>query len=137
MELKYAFCARFAETTPDGTISMIGGGFNVLSGPTLPVLVPMLSVVARFEFTAEECGRAHEVSTSFIGPNGEPLREPMVLAITPTARESNQDIPSAATCVLSLVGASFDHAGDYAFRFSIGGRFLRSVSVRIHAATQP
>lgn len=134
MQLEYAFLAKFADTNPAGGFTAVDGGIAVISGPKLPIAVPLLHLVAHFRFMREECGQRYNVLVQLVSPTGEPMAlGDAVLPLTPALRA---DIPdqetTTATGVLGMLGAQFDTPGDYVFRLLLGGEALGSTAVRVH-----
>lgn len=93
MEIEYAFLARAAEASPDGTLSMLGAGFEVVRSPRFPLSIPV-SFVVRLNGIED---RTHTVTLEFdaFGEDGqsildapfvvplEPFRQPLVCPVIP------------------------------------------------------
>lgn len=137
MQLEYAFIAKLADAIEGAGFSAIGGGVTTLSGPELPIATPILHLVARFRFTAEECGKQHNVRFDLVDPAGAAV--PAMSAVVPIQPQMRHEIPeklTAAVAVLGLLTPSFQLAGEYVFHFSIGDQHLGSTSLHINPTGQ-
>ena len=118
MRLVTAFFAKYADTLRDDTVAVIGGCFNTIMVPSLPMPVTM-TVVIQVLFDPDECGREHVFRPrGVIGPNGPLTGElPSGHTFTPTiARRMRHGILSS---VLHFVGVPFEVEGTYRFIFSV------------------
>ena len=132
MRLAYAFFARCAELMRDQTIGMIGGCFDAIRGPSLPLATPGLAIVIRVRCLPEECGRESTLQMKILGPSGDALPvEPPILRFTP---EDDHGV-AGVTSVISIFGLVFPMAGDYRFVISVNQIELGAAVLTIHEPT--
>lgn len=131
MDLAYAFLAKFADTTRDGTFALVGGGFEVVAAPALPVTVPALAVVIRLLVPPNECGREHELRVDLVGPGEAAPRMTANLHFTPDLDVNRPGRPVGINCIMGTFGLAFAEQGDYEFRLSVGGRQLGSAVLSV------
>jgi hypothetical protein len=76
MELERIFLARFAEITPDGHFTAVGGGLNRISVSRFPWSLGFLFLLIQYRLSAEEAGRPHVMAVERETPSGrtEPIR---------------------------------------------------------------
>src|SRR5262249_17917999 len=75
MELERIFLARFAEITPDGLFTAVGGGMNRILVSGFPWSMGFLFLLTQYRLSAEEAGRQHGMAVERETPNGrtEPI----------------------------------------------------------------
>jgi hypothetical protein len=131
MDLEYAFLAKHADVSGGAGFSVIGGGVDHAAGPQLPIVVPVLCLVARFRFAPAECGQLHVVRLELRDPDGDlvPLMN-TELPVKPDA-PIMPDMAVSTLALLGMLNATFLKAGDYRFRFFLGERDLGGTSIRI------
>ncbi len=122
MEIEYAFLARAAEASSDGTLSMLGAGFEVVRSPRFPVSIP-ISVVVRLNGIED---RTHTVTLEFdaFGEDGQSIldapfvmpmerfRQPVVRPVTPE---------NTASVVFGIPGLLIPAVGRYRLVLKLTG----------------
>lgn len=126
MQLEDVFLARFAELTPDGLFTVVGGGINRITAGSFPWSWGLFVMLLRIRLTAEEGKAPHLTAIDRESPNGQ---TELILANSPMA-----PLPeSAATGPGGKFGLSFTYwltnqvfseAGVYKYRFKIDGNLI-------------
>jgi hypothetical protein len=124
MQLEDVFLAKFAELTPDGLFTVVGGGVNRINAGGFPWSWGFLFLVVRIRLTSEEAQAEHVTVVEREAPDGqiEPIGEesPMVhLASTAETGPDNRYVLNFNVCLVNLV---FPEAGVYKYRFKIDGQ---------------
>jgi hypothetical protein len=124
MQLEDSFLAKFAELTPDGLFTVVGGGFNTIQAGGFPWSWGFLYFVVRIRLTTTEAQAAHTTSIERETPNGqiEPLigESPMLL-LSPKA-DIGPDGKVGLSFITCLVNLIFLEAGVYTYCFKIDGQ---------------
>jgi hypothetical protein len=94
-QLQYAYLAEHARLDPQGTVSVLGGGFNRLQVPRVPSTVG-LSVVGSFKF--EQGDDVHAIRLTIVGPN-ESFRVSFDTEIDPAGPEAKEGAETYVTYV--------------------------------------
>lgn len=131
MELAYVFLAKFADTATDGTLSLVGVGFDTVTTPTLPVLVPAITVIARVLVSPDECEREHNLRGELFCPDEVNPRATADLRFTPRLDPSRPNRPVGVNCIMGWLGLAFAEQGEFEFRLSIGGRPLGRTTLSV------
>jgi hypothetical protein len=72
-DIEYAFLADAAEVVPGQKFHVLGGGISRLSGQSLPLQHPHLSIVVGLRLTNAERNREHELGFVVTAPTGEQI----------------------------------------------------------------
>jgi hypothetical protein len=138
MELERIFLARFAEITPDGLFTVVGGGMNRIGVSRFPWSLGFLFLLTQYRVTAEEAGRQHVMSVERETPNGrtEPIgAEFPMIPLTP-----NTPVGPDGKFVFSLsyllANPTFPEAGVYKYRLKIDGQRIGEVQLLVVGPTQ-
>jgi hypothetical protein len=70
MELERIFFARYAEITPDGLFTAVGGGMNRIDVGGFPWSIGFLFLLIEYRVSAEEAGAKHVMAIEREAPNG-------------------------------------------------------------------
>jgi len=139
MEIEYAFLARYADLSSDGTLSILGAGLEVVRAPSFPRTLP-LAVVARLndindasvpivlEFDATTTEGKSILAAPFVIP--------LELHRLPPADKVTSD--KSGNVVLGLAGFLIPSPGEYILRLKLTGesvldRVFRLTAVQQHA----
>jgi hypothetical protein len=131
MELKYVFCAKFADIGPDGLFAAIGGGLDSVAVPQLPAIIQALSVVGCVTVPLEEVHGGHRMRIEMFGPTGD--RHPVEIEF-PVTVQVNTDEPRRAprwTFAIGLQNVVFGMEGRHEFRLSVDGNPLGIVPLHM------
>ena len=117
-EIEYAFLADAAEVQPGQKFHVLGGGITRLSGPTLPLQHPHLSLLVGLRLTTPERNREHELVFAVTAPDGTQIAGS-------TGRVIAHGPPDPGDVVLTisvdLWSLTFNVAGLYAVRIMVDG----------------
>jgi hypothetical protein len=141
MRLSHAFLAKFADTNPEGTFTVVGGGLALLPVAATPVTLPTLATVLRVLVPPDECGREHQLTVHVTGPGGqEPFRE-IVSTFTPAQNPYQPHREVAVDFVFQAADVVLPEPGDYQFQFAVDDTQLGAVTLAVVRAaphsTQP
>lgn len=126
MRVRYFFAADSALLSPDGKFGVLGGGVQVISGATFPLVQPQMSVIVNVEFEPAELPAAKVFTFTLAGEPNELLVH-YSQQILPSTRLPG--IPPSCTIVLNLAGVTFPHPGAYALSVAINGTELDSIRI--------
>src|ERR1700751_2296925 len=71
MEVRYLLLARYAEQAPDGTHTIVGGGWDVQAVPALPFEIPFIVAGAKVALDRADLDLPHVVQIRVLNPQGE------------------------------------------------------------------
>ncbi len=132
MELAYAFLAKYADTAPDGTFTLIGGGLEGVKASSLPTGIPAMALIIHLLANPDECGHEHQLDMAFFSPTGAPILNPGGhLTFTPTEDPDTPGHRVGVSCIFGMIGMTFTEFGDYEFRLSLDGVPSRSVVISV------
>jgi hypothetical protein len=93
MKLEFAIFANTAQVAEDGTINMVGGGFDILQAAAFPATVQQMTLVARVLVSPGEFSRKHTLQAKIVGPGGKVIRP----AVSSLPRSATHATRSAVT----------------------------------------
>ncbi len=138
MLLEDIFLAKFAELTPDGLFTVVGGGVNRINAGAFPWSWALFVLLARIRLTKEEGQSQHLTAVEREAPNGQ---IELVLANSPMA-----PLPDAATIgpdgnlglsfTYWLANQVFPEAGVYKYRFKIDGQEIGAAELLVAAPVE-
>jgi hypothetical protein len=138
MELERIFLARFAEITPDGLFTAVGGGMNRISVSGFPWSLGFLFLLAQYRLSAEEAGRQHVMAVEREPPNGraEPIgAEFPMIPLSPNT-PAGPDGKFVFSLSYLLANPAFPEAGVYKYRLKIDGHRIGEVQLLVAGPTQ-
>jgi hypothetical protein len=138
MQLEDMFLARFADLTPDGLFTVVGGGINRINAGGFPWSWGILFLLARLRFTTEEAQVRHTAAVERETPNGhfEAIGEESPLSPLPTDTETGPDGRVGLHFSYCLVSLLFPEPGVYKYRLKIDGRAVGAVELLVAGPTQ-
>jgi hypothetical protein len=124
MQLEDIFLARFADLTPDGLFTAVGGGMNRINAGWFPWTWGVLFLVARVRLTVEEAQAQHTAAVERETPYGpiEPIGPESPMMPLPSTAESGPDGKFGLSCNFCLMNLFFPQAGIYKYRLKIDGQ---------------
>jgi hypothetical protein len=131
MEIAYAFMAKFADTSADGTFALVGGGWDGVKTPTIPINVPAMALVVHLSANPDECGREHNLDINLFGPTGAQFPFSGHLPFIPVLDQNSPDHRVGVNCIVGMLGMTFAEQGDYQFRLSVDGLQLGIVTFSV------
>ena len=138
MKLEDIFLARFADLTPDGLFTVVGGGVNRINAGGFPWSWGVLFLLARLRLTVEEAQRPHMTAVEREMPNGQieliGLESPM-MALPPTA-ELGPDGMVGVSFNFCLMPVVFSEAGIYRYRLKIDSHVIGVADLLLTAPLQ-
>jgi hypothetical protein len=127
----FAVLAEYATTSHDGKLSVISI-FDQINTATLPAILPIFFVVARFEAGPAEFGLTKQVETVLMTQDGTEL-----LRARQEATIIRPDIPGVPRTlnILNGIGAlKFEAVGAYQFAILVDGRTEATIPLRVNVA---
>jgi hypothetical protein len=123
MQLEDIFLAKFAEITPDGLFTVVGGGLNKIHAGGFPWAWGLLFLVARVRLTLAEGYAQHRTAIERETPNGqiESIGPESPMMPLPSLAETGPDNKYGLSFSFCLVNLVFPEAGVYKYRFKIDG----------------
>lgn len=121
--------ADYAHVAPDGKVNMIGGDLGRIFTPSLPAIVPTLTILSKIEW---ESGDPPQIplSLSLEGPGGGAVVPPFET----TAKRNGEE---ATVFALILSGLRFDAFGRHRFRLLGSGKELGGVTLDVLQSSPP
>jgi hypothetical protein len=124
MELEEIFLSRFAELTPDGLFTVVGGGVNRINAGSFPWTWGIMFLLARYRLTTEEAHRRHVLSIERETPNGqlEPIVPQFPMVNMPANPEVGPDGRFGFSLNYCLTNLVFLEPGVYKYRLKMDGQ---------------
>jgi hypothetical protein len=137
LDLENIFLARYAEITPDGLFTAIGGGMNRISAAGFPWSLGFLFLVIQYRASAEEAGRQHMMAVEGEAPGGRAEAVGAEFPMIPLP--PNTPAGPGGTFVFGLsylmTNLFFAGAGVYKYRVKIDGRSIGEVQLLVEGPT--
>jgi hypothetical protein len=133
MELDGIFLAKFAELTPDGLFTVVGGGMNKIQVDEFPAVWGFLFLLVRVRITAGEARAQHTTSVERQTPNGltEPIGTESPMMTVPESAEIDSDDKISLSFNVGLMNLLFPEPGVYKYGFKIDGRLLGAAELLV------
>jgi hypothetical protein len=131
MRLDYMVLADYVRQD-SGVVHIMGAGIDTIQAPLVPAVQP-LGVAMRFSFdAADEVGRQHGVSLSFVGPD-QPVLTTNSRFVTPPPAPGVPEHWRRALGVALQIAVPLPAYGDYSCELAVdGGNELRqSIDFRV------
>jgi hypothetical protein len=118
MRLKFAFFARAADISQDGTFAVLGAGLDKLRAPGFPCSAA-ITLVANVGLSPDDRQRRNAIILEAFDPAGERMAGPIESGIQPPPPQPGQAIEDelGVTCIFGLF-LTFPVAGAYRFRLT-------------------
>jgi hypothetical protein len=138
MELARIFLARYAEITPDGLFTAVGGGMNRISVIRFPWTMGFLFLLTQYRLSAEEVGHQHRMAVERETPNGqtEPIGAEFPMIPLPRNTPAGPDGKVDFSLSYLLANPAFPEPGVYKYRLKIDGDRIGEVQLLVAAVTQ-
>jgi len=138
MELERIFLARYAEVTPDGLFTAIGGGMNRISVSGFPWSMGFLFLITQYRVSAEEGGRPHVVAVERQTPAGriEPIGTEFPMIGLPPDTPAGPDGMFVFGLSYLLANPTFPEAGVYRYRLKIDGQGIGEARLLVAGPAQ-
>jgi hypothetical protein len=123
MKLEDIFLAKFADLTPDGLFTVVGGGLNRIQAESFPWSWGFMYLLAQIRLTIEEAQRPHLMAVEREIPNGlleEIAGEAPVSGLDASAQPGPDGLLGINFC-FCLVSLIFPEEGVYKYRLKIDG----------------
>ncbi len=136
MEVRYLLLARYAEQAPDGTHTIVGGGWDVQAVPTLPFEIPFIVVVAKVALDRADLVRPHVVQLRVLNPQGETFFVSEETDVPPQVLPPDRD---NVIINISLTFHQVTFYGDGVYRFQVlcDDELARETPFRLEVADGP
>jgi hypothetical protein len=121
MRFDFAFFANSAEVLPTGLMYVLGGGFDLLKGPSFPAPLPNLFLLVRLTVEPAECGPNHELICEIVRPTGQSMPPESKVPFVATRHVSDVNRATPITICLAYQNIIIPEAGEYIFRLSVDG----------------
>ena len=135
MEVAYAFLAKYAEYTPDGLLSMIGGGLETFTTPSLPYR-GNFSIPVKISLSREEARQENRIRVEVVGgeiqPEGGAVQTPQAeFIMPPSPLEPTGDV--FVNLVVNFFQIGFPRHGEYPVRILSNQQVLKTIVLRVQA----
>jgi hypothetical protein len=128
MRLEDIFLAKFAEITPDGLFTVVGGGLDRINAGGFPWSWGVLFLLARVRLTMAEAREQHRTVIERETPDGGIERlgpeSPLTPLSSPAEAETGPDGGIGLSFSICLMNLLFPEPGVYKYRFKIDGQEL-------------
>lgn len=130
MELDFAFLADSAQIL-GGKLYAMGGATDRLWAQKVPVAHPRMSLVLRFELSAAEVDRAHQLEVIMMDSDGK--RVAGVSGQLKVGRRPDAESwkPATPLLALDLVNVRFEKFGVYSIEVMVNGSSLKSLPLEL------
>ena len=125
MEVSDLILADYAASNEGGKFTLVGAGFSRISSPKLPCVHPLMYLLVRLKVTKQDVGR-NKIEVRIVGNSGFVFRAEGDMEVKPEHNEE-QHLPIP----FRMVGATFDHAGDYNVEVVVNGEIKQSQVLKI------
>jgi hypothetical protein len=129
MRLEFAFFAEAVKSLPEGMFDLLGGGMDLVRGPSYPSTLSSLALVGRMLFEPAEFGKAYELLGKIVNEAGQTIFPEMRLPLEPFANPRHPTRPNWMTIRFQCLNLTFPAAGYYFFHLSIGDQLLGQVII--------
>jgi hypothetical protein len=128
MELEDIFLAKFADITPDGLFTVVGGGVNRIEAGGFPWAWGLMFLLVRIRMTADEARKQHVTAVERESPGGKVESIGIDLGTTQLPAATTPDLgPDGkvgiviSVCLTNLI---FPEPGVYGYRFKLDGQII-------------
>lgn len=138
MELEDTFLAKFAEITPDGLFTVVGGGVNKIQAGEFPWAWGLLFLLVRIRLTPQEATGEHTTAVERETPSGqiEPIGMESPMMRMPPVAELGPDGKLGLSFSVCLVNLLFPEPGVYKYRFRIDGQVISAAELLVAGPAQ-
>jgi hypothetical protein len=133
-DIEYAFLADAAEVVPGQKFHVLGGGISRLSGPSLPIAHPHLSIVVGLRMTATERKREHDLGFVVTAPTGEQITSSGGRVIASGPPDSSDVVLNLAVDLWNL---TLPVAGEYVVRILVDGTERKLLPLLVTVSREP
>lgn len=136
MEIDFAFLADRADIV-NGKLYLLGGAFDAIHAPKVPVKHQSMTLVMRFLFSPPELDQTYRIEVRLIDADGKKvLAVPGDFTIKRSmVAEKGYKTPFLTS--INFFNTPFNSFGDYSFEIFVNGTCVKSVSLRITEAKPP
>jgi len=132
--IDFAFLADAAEAEPGRKFYVLGGGIDVIAGPSVPLVHPHLALLMRFLVHPTEVGLPHHLEVHLIDADGHEMAK--LDGVLETAGEGQPGRPIAVNVVINMANTRFEQPGDYAVEILMNNQHQKSLPLRIEVQQQ-
>ena len=130
MEVDFAFLADSAQVV-GGKLYLVGGAFDTIWSPNLPVIHHGLSLPMKLLFSPGEMGKKYNLEINIIDEDGK-----RIATVNGSLEiERNPNLPpgwkQVFLTVMNFANLKFEKFGDYSFEIVADNFSLKSVPLRI------
>ena len=119
MELRHAFVADAAQSTPDGKIWVLGGDFDTIFVPKFPVMHPAMALVLKITMQPLECDREHQLRIELVDDDGKKVHDPIQLSFHAQPDPRHPHRPVGVGMVLNFQNLRFEGPGNNSFHILV------------------
>ena len=132
MEIRYMILARYAEYSPDGKLTLIGGDIEKYVWDEFPVVQPILFAATRLVLNREDTRTSHRFKSMIQNADGETIADGVEGTIHDL--EMPPDMTELGACmILSFAGVVYPKPGWYKMVLSIDDEVAKEVRYRVMA----
>jgi|SRR6185437_14207820 len=139
MNVDFGILADTAEAL-HGKLYLMGGAFDTLWAPSVPVCCPRMSLVIRLLFTPAEEGRQHTLEVHIMDADGRRMAKVGgPIGLGPRSPQLPSGWHQGILTVLNFADLKFENFGHYSFEILVNGSSLKSIPFRVQqqASIQP
>lgn len=133
MDVRLLTVARYAEGALDATSTIIGAGWDLWSGPALPVTLPQIFFVAKLALDRDDIQSPHTVQMRVLAPTGETLFATDRMDVPVSEIPQNRDFLTT-NLVFGLQHLAFPAEGFYRFQLLYDDRPSGEAPFRVEVA---
>ena len=130
MELDFAFLADSAQAV-GGKLFVLGGAFDTINAPKVPVIHNTMSLAVRLLFDVSEIGRHHQLEVDIVDADGRRIAR----AGGPLFLEKNPHTPAGWNqgflAVVNFINLKFEKFGDYGVKIIFNNTTIKSIPLRV------
>ena len=120
MKIDFTLFAGHAIVREDGTFDVLHGGYDRLTSASFPSVCTDLSLLARFVFEPNECGREYVCVVKVTAPDGNVLQPDLHVKMRVLVNELHPEKPNTLTGMFRYDGLLTAMPGVYRFSFFFG-----------------
>lgn len=129
MQALGAFLADAITTSPDGKFNVLGGGVELLSGPTYPLGPMNLAVFARLSVDDDEVGTTRRWKIVIEAPDDAGTVANIENAFTVNRSETTPELRPIMNLIFAFYGLKLDRPGMYTVIVSVEGQEIARLSL--------
>ncbi len=130
MEVDFAFLADRADIV-NGKLYLLGGAFDTIHAPKVPVKHQAMTLVMRFLFSPPELDRQYRIEVRLIDSDGKKILAMPGDFTIKRSKSAEEGYRTPFLTSINLLNTPLERYGDYSFEIFINETCLKSIPLRL------